>query len=412
MILAFELLSLGTHHGPANSATLQTIAYAATDQTIRVHAHASHIAELRGDPLLTGNQRIEFVDVALSPHYLEKSQVVSIKRFWREFVTLLRALRQVRRREFCLLVMLSTTPTLILAASLIAATGWRRVGTLVCLHGNIASLTGWRSRNPVIRRLDLHAMLARRHRLPLRYLVFEPSVRQELGKLVPEAPAYTDVLPHPANPAEIVQQPSLPLQYPVRIGLVGQATEAKGITPFLATARQFKQRHGDRVEFYLIGRVFPGDDISRFAGLDGPVSTEPIARHAFRELLGRLHFVFLPLRPEYYRLAASGALLDAITWLKPVIATDIPIVADMFTHFGDIGYRCSSTDEMQQALESVLTSMDPARYAGQVDAMRRAREARLPKTLARVVRRLFEVHFPELVQARAQPGDAKGEFHA
>jgi len=401
MILAFDLLSLGTHHGPANSATLQTISYAVTDQAIRVHAHASHIAELRGDPLLAGNHHIEFVDVAISPHYLEKSQVVSIRRFWREFVTLLRALRPVPRSEYCLLVMLSTTSTLILAASLIAATRWRRIGALVCLHGNIADLTGWRSRNPVIRRLDLHAMLARRHKLPLRYLVFEPSVRQELGKLVPESLAYTDVLPHPANPAEITQQPSLTQQYPVRVGLVGQATEAKGVTAFLETARQFKQRHGGRVEFYLIGRVFPGDDISRFAGLDGPVSTQQIARNTFRELLGRLHFVFLPLRPEYYRLAASGAVLDAITWLKPVIATDIPIVAGIFADFGDIGYLCSTTEDMQHALESVLTSMDPTRYAEQVEAMRRAREARLPKSLAQDLRRMFAAHFRELIQRKA-----------
>lgn len=358
MILAFDLLSLGTHHGPANSATLQTLSYAATDQTIRVHAHASHIAELCGDPLLAGNHRIEFVDVTISPYYLEKSQIVSVRRFWREIITLLRALRRVPRSEDRLLVMLSTTSTLILAASLIAATGWRRIGALVCLHGNIATLTGWRSRNPVIRRLDLHAMLARRHKLPLRYLVFELSVRQELGKLVPGSLAYTDVLPHPANPAEIVQQSSLTLQYPVRIGLVGQGTEAKGITPFLETVRRFKQSHGDRVEFYLIGRVFPGDDISRFADLDGPVSAEPMARDVFRELLGRLHFVFLPLRPEYYRLAASGAMLDAITWLKPIIATDIPIVADMFVQFGDIGYLCRSTEEMQQALEFAVNGMD------------------------------------------------------
>ena len=188
------------------------------------------------------------------------------------------------------------------------------------------------------------------------------------------------------------------LRYPVRIGLVGQATEAKGITPFLETSRLFRQKYGKQVEFCLVGRVFPGDDISRFASLDGPLSTTNLARDDFRKLLGRLHFVFLSLQPEYYRLAASGALLDALTWLKPVIATSVPIVSDIFAQFGDIGYLCSSAEDMQRVLHGVLTEMDSVRYAGQVEAMRRARETRLPIALARHLRCIFHAHFGELVQ--------------
>ena len=107
--------------------------------------------------------------------------------------------------------------------------------------------------------------------------------------------------------------------------------------------------------------------------------------------------MFLPLQPEYYRLAASGALLDAITWLKPVIATSVPIVSDIFAQYGDIGYLCCSAEDMQRALHVVLTEMDSVRYAGQVEAMRRAREARLPIALAQHLRCIFQAHFRELV---------------
>jgi len=203
-------------------------------------------------------------------------------------------------------------------------------------------------------------------------------------------------LPHPANLTEIAYCRHLSLQYPVRIGLVGQATEAKGVTPFLETATLLKQQYGERIEFYLVGRVFDGDDVARFAHLDGPVSMEDLGREDFRDLLGRLHFVFLPLQPEYYRLAASGALLDAITWLKPVIATSVPIVSDIFARYGDIGYLCNSTIEMQQALRTVLTKMDSVRYAGEVEAMRQVREARLPAMLAQAVGSILRTHFHEL----------------
>jgi hypothetical protein len=211
-------------------------------------------------------------------------------------------------------------------------------------------------------------MLARRKPEPIRYLVLEESIKGELGKLVPQSLTVTDVLPHPANLAEVEYCRSLRLEYPVRVGLVGQATEAKGITPFLETAQLFKQQYGERVEFYLVGRVFPGDDTSAFAILDGPVSTATLSRADFRDLLAHLHFVYLPLQPPYYRLAASGALLDAITWLKPVIATSVHIVSDMFAGFGDIGYLCDTTAEMQQALHTVLTGERDG-YYGQIEAM-------------------------------------------
>jgi hypothetical protein len=94
----------------------------------------------------------------------------------------------------------------------------------------------------------------------------------------------------------------------------------------------------------------------------------------------------------------SGALLDAITWLKPVIATSVPIVSHMFAGFGDIGYLCDTTAEMQQALHTVLTLMDTARYSGQIEAMQKLRASRLPAVLGQDLRGILARHFPKLSQ--------------
>lgn len=401
MILVFDTLGTGVHHVPFNSGMLQTLRHALPGQTIRVHADPSHLTELRGDRQLVGSRAIEFCDIVISPHYQAKSQVVSVRRFWRELMTLWAALRRVPSREKCLLVLLNATSTCMFAASLVARSRPGKVGVVVCLHGNVETLTGWRSRNPAIRRFDLRGVLSTPQTVPFRYLVLEESIKAELGGIVPEALPAVEVLPHPANPDEIAGTAELTLQLPIRVGLIGQATEAKGISPFLETANLLKQRYGERIEFYLIGRVFPGTDVARFAALDGPVSTERLSREQFRTLLGRVHFAFLPLQPSYYRLAASGALLDAITWLKPVVATAIPIVADLFERYGDIGYQCHTTEDMQQALQTVLTEMDPARYRDQVQAVRRIRDARLPAALAEPFRAILRDFFPDILRAES-----------
>ena len=61
---------------------------------------------------------------------------------------------------------------------------------------------------------------------------------------------------------------------------------------------------------------------------------------------------FPPTSPAITNLSASGALLDAITWLKPIIANRIPFVANLFERYGDIGYLCDDPDQMVQKRSS------------------------------------------------------------
>ena len=101
-------------------------------------------------------------------------------------------------------------------------------------------------------------------------------------------------------------------------------------------------------------------------------------------------------RPAIYHFAASGALIDAVTWLKPVIATQAGFVGDFFADAGDIGYLCATGDEMRETLEAVLVHPDAERYGAQVSALRAERERRTPAALAATYRGIIHAHFPWL----------------
>lgn len=397
VILIFEMTWTGTHHAPGNSVTIQTIARALPGQAIRVYADPSHLAELTRDPAFAALRQVTVRPIALSPLFRFKTHIVSFRRFLREFATLRRALREAPRGEPCLLFLISATPTAVAAASLLARLSRRVAGIQVGLHGNLNDLTAWRSPNPLVRRFDLPSVLARDHGPGLRFLVLEEAILRALGTVAPQAAAVTDVLPLPVNLAELSRDGPPPLGRPLRIGLVGQATEAKGITPFLALARDLKARYGDAVAFEVVGAAPPGADLTRFAVLDEPITHEHLPREVFRARLGRLHFVCLPFQPGYYNLSASGALIDAITWLIPVLATRVPITEDTFSRFGEIGYLCNDTIAMGVVIESLLNHPDPERYATQVAAMRRARETRMPDALAREYRDIVTRQFHRLL---------------
>jgi hypothetical protein len=240
---------------------------------------------------------------------------------------------------------------------------------------------------------DLRSALSTRLGRKVRFLVLENSIRAALAESLPTAAAVTDVLPLPINLTELALVEDVPLEHPLRIGLVGQATEAKGIAPFLALAREFGVSHADKVAFHVVGRAVPGDDMTRFASLAEPPPTSQLPRAEFLQRLGRLHYVCLPLQPGYYSLSASGALIDAITWLKPVIATPVPIVQDVFSQFGDIGYLCEDADEMRKVVAGLIGAPNPQRYASQVAAMRRARDSRMPEALAAQYRKIVHDGF-------------------
>jgi hypothetical protein len=397
MILVFEMLWVGTQHAPGNSATIQAIARGFPQQTVRMFADPSHLAELRADPALTACGNVDFAPIALYPALRGKTSRVDWGRFRQELATLRRGLAQVPRGENCLLMLISATPTAIFAASVLARLHPGRVGVQVGLHGNLNEAFGWRPRNPLIRAFNLRSALTSRHPRLLRFMVLEQGIRDTLVTLLPEAAARTDVLELPINIAEVAGQQAPAFVPPIRIGLVGLATAAKGTALFLDIAREMTARFPGKVTFHHVGRLTPEADPAPFAVLAEPPSTEHLSRAEFTARLAALHYVFLPISEKYYNLSASGALLDAMTWAKPVIARALPIVTPHFRRFGDIGYLCDSDAAMRSAVETILTSMDADRYARQVAAMQALRAARTPAALAGTYRELVEREYPGLL---------------
>jgi len=399
MILVFEMLWVGTQHAPGNSATIQAIARGFPEQAVRVFADPTHLAELRTDPALAACTNVGFAPIALHPAHRGKTHRVAWGRFRREFVTLRHGLAQAPRGENCLLMLISATPTAVFAASLLARLHPGRVGVQVGLHGNLNDAFGWRPRNPLIRAFNLRSALTARHPRLLRFMVLEQGIRDTLATLLPTAAARTDVLELPINVAEVVGQQAPAFAPPIRIGLVGIATAAKGTALFLEIAREMTARFPGKVTFHHVGRLTPEADPAPFAVLAEPPSTAHLPRAEFTRRLAALHYVFLPISERYYNLSASGALLDAMTWAKPVIARALPIVVPHFRRFGDIGYLCDSDVAMRSTVETILTEMDVDRYARQVAAMQALRAARTPAALAGTYRALVEREYPGLLTA-------------
>lgn len=402
MILVVELMDEGTGHAPGNSAWTQVIAAAAPDQPVRVVASPLHLAALQADPHLAAFANVSFHEIAIPTVHRQQVNVASWRRFRQEFAALRAVLADVPRSEPCLIVLAQAAPTAAFAARLVGLIERRALGVQVVLHGFLNAILGWRSRLPWQRRFDLRGLLTAAPR-NVRFLALDPSIRAELVALIPAAEGRVDVLPLPINRAETAAWRPVRLEPPIRIGLVGQTTAAKGIGPFLEAARLLKARYGDAVEFHVVGRRFPDTPKEALAVLARPIPEGWMSRAEFVERIAPLHYVCLPLQPFYYRLSPSGALIDAITWLKPVVATDLPIVAEAFRQGGDIGERIGDPAQLPEVLAALIERADADRYARQVEALRRLRDRRSPQALVPTYRDILERGFGALLNTSCPP---------
>ena len=66
MILVFEMVWPGTGHAVTNSATIQTIARGFPEQAVRVFAEATHLQELKSDPVLLKQPNVSLQAIPIS----------------------------------------------------------------------------------------------------------------------------------------------------------------------------------------------------------------------------------------------------------------------------------------------------------------------------------------------------------
>lgn len=400
-IHVFDLINNSSGHVTVNLGTVLAIANAFPGTPLHVHGATGHLAYWRNDPALAS---VCFHEIEVCARHGWQTHLVSFRRFWHDFRLLRDAIAANPRNEPCLIFLLCASSTAVHAAALLARIPSRLVFVQVNLHGNLNDALSWRSRNPIRRAFDyISAFQAQNPRV--RFIVLEDAVRDEMARRMPDFVHRCDVMHHTVNTAEAAGREPPKLEYPIRIGLVGNATEAKGLHPFLRLAARFTAAHGAKVEFHIVGGR-PGDtDADLFRDIAHPVTVGHIPRAEFVERMGRLHYVLLPLDASYYLLSPSGGLTDAIAWGRPILATPLPLVLDLFRKGGDIGRICGDVAAFEAALEEIIARPDAALHARQAAAMLGLARERSPEVVGENYRQQTLAAFPEL-SATSAPGVA------
>lgn len=141
----------------------------------------------------------------------------------------------------------------------------------------------------------------------------------------------------------------------VNIGTVGVFNRLKGADIFYNMVRDLNATLKDKVNFSITGRIFYDTDKLKEENVWLPKNegSSPLDGKEFSERISDLDYILYMYDNNSYKLTASGALLDAIYYNKPVIAMRNDYFKYFFEKYGNIGYLAKDIDEMKQIITDI-----------------------------------------------------------
>jgi hypothetical protein len=382
MIHVCEIMFQRSAHVPFNAGFLATIRAAFPKEVLSFYGGAQHIQELKrqlGQPLAGSILWTEIQAISPRQPYGE--------RFFRELRIIRHLFRILSPESPSRLVLLSAFPSTVLALKIARCLQRKDPAVQMVLHG-ISGVVGKRYRHPIHRFQDMRTALTLLGNKKIQYIVLEQPVRDTVQNSLPFLSCNIQALDHPIPPNEGASD-AIDLSVPMRFGFLGLVSQAKGFPLFVNLADKVTSKYRQSAEFHVIGH-FLGDGaaVKDLKALATKPNGFQMARADFIQRVSLLHFVVLPYEKGPYTLTASGVLLDAIAWEKPIIARKIPIFEAMFQKYGDIGHLFVDDTELVEVVEKILKAPDKSRYRNQVLNLRSARKTRAPEVLAAAYREM------------------------
>ncbi len=172
-------------------------------------------------------------------------------------------------------------------------------------------------------------------------------------------------------------------------GFSDAATEPKGFSRYLEVAKEISERFPGQASFSFVGFLAESqtsDSLPNLVYLQDAPTHDKLDRDEYVRRANELHFVCMFYEKEY-EFAASGVLADAIEWEKPLIASQLPLFANVERKFPGSAY-ISERANFGQVIERILTTFDPEYYEKQLQAIRELKHSRTPAVLADTYRLL------------------------
>lgn len=371
MIIICEPQCTGINHAEVNAALLTAFYFAFPDEKILFAGEEKHIKATKNSIANNIAENMSFMEIQI-PLYFSSS----LRRLPLEFKIFNRIFDLAVSNNTDKVIFLSiTSPGLIAAKVMLLKEKYRRTNPTVVLHSIFQAVFT----RPSLRPAEMFfwfriSFLLGRHD-KINYILLSPSIEKQVKLKLPgikKKLIYIDLPYFFQDPEEYA-----PWQDGViRFGSFGFAHKYKGAHLFIKLAeetRSIESEYGS--EFLLIGQLQEGLLKNNTENLITLTKNNlPLNREDFDKAAKKIDYAVFCYNQHLYKFTTSGALFDAFSYLKPIIALKTPLFEYYFEAMGDIGYLCNDYVEMRERIIGLIKNPLFERYAKQRDNILKGRE--------------------------------------
>ena len=363
-----------------NAAILHTALLAFPEASLTFAAEEEHRNRVRANlSVIDAAQaaRVRWETISIAPRLSSNRQRLPF-----EFRTLRQIFDIGRQQHADLLFFSSATELGLFALKMLLMRGRPSFKILAMLHNVLTSFETVRKK-PFSRFRGLPAVFALPQPAGLRYIALGESIFNHLHAIHPKAARYFEVLdlPHEwaaSAPASVSPGDS------IVFGFLG-VSQGKGFQTFANVVESVRAVEPS-ARFSLVGHLNSPGDCAQFSRITEDAECTPLSDDEYRRRGLALTYTVWTADPRHYGLVASATFLDTLSLLKPTIYLRNPYIDSYASRMGDIGYGCSSVQEMQDQIISLIRAFPAERYRGQCATIVRTRDIFSPGVLGERLR--------------------------
>lgn len=369
MIILCEPQCEGFEHVEVNSALLRFIRYAFADEKIIFLAERHHLEQVQKNALDAQLDNIEYQTINIPARHSS-----NLKRQLDEYSLCKMVFNIAKQKNVQKILFCSVTSPGLIAIKLLLRI-FKQIKVVVIPHSILEQITQRPSLKPwkYIYWIKVPMVLANNDQI--RYLLLGQSIKEQIENLFPSLEHYISSI-HLPYKFEYFEKSIATFKDVISFGSFGVGHRGKGTELLFKMAEEIKQlRLNHKVVFMLIGPIVENYIRSlQSESVVTPSPDEPMSREEFSSFAKAVDYAVFFYKPTSYRFTASGALFDAFSYVKPIIAIKNPYFEYYFKIMGDIGYLCDNYEEMKAIIVGILENPPTERYQAQCQNILQARE--------------------------------------
>jgi hypothetical protein len=394
MIVICELHFRGFGHAPFNAALVASVAEAFPEEGLIFCAEREHLNHVKRS-IDTRVAKVRFTEVKLPDRALREEQRgrrLPFAALFEELALYRRIFRLADKNRASQIVFCTAAHRNDLLIIKVMLRRFSQISCLVVLHDLQNKISTPQPTRLTPQFLSYRHWLLAGNTSKIHYLIpgAPPLMEQGLEKYLPRLRNSVSPIDHPYIFTDSVG--SKPFKDDViHFGFFGHASLRKGADIFFKLADEVSAtRTKYRPIFVLIGDIRDEQlKEMRHTSINIPAPNAPLTREEYDNYSKHIDYAFFFHKASAYELNGTAAMLDAFSYLKPIIALKTPLSEYYFNKMGDIGYLCQSYNDAKGAVMEILETKPVDRYRAQQENILKQRDQFSPAGIAPKLRVLL-----------------------